>query len=50
MQQARNCWRFVDLTDWKPQQVPVVIGAQYHSKAELLADLTRYAEQFGCEV
>jgi len=41
-QDDRNCWRIYDLSDRKP------VGAPYRTKAELLADLERYAEQFGC--
>jgi hypothetical protein len=37
-------WRIVDLTDARPSR----IGPLYPSRAELLADLQRYAEQYGC--
>lgn len=40
-----NDWRFFDLTGHKPQAV----GPYYHSKAELLADLYRYAKEYGWE-
>ncbi len=39
-------WRIIDLTD-HPRVAPV--GPHYRSKAELLADLDRYAAEFGCE-
>ena len=36
-------WRFFDLTGHEPQAV----GPYYHSKAELLADLARFAREYG---
>lgn len=41
---APSLWRFVDLSTGN------CVGEQYRTKAELLADLSRYAEFFGCEV
>lgn len=40
-----NLWRFYDITGDKP----AAVGPQYQSKAELLADLERYARGFGCK-
>lgn len=40
-------WRFVDLTD--PDRGPVEVGSIYPSRAELLANVERYASEFGCE-
>ena len=37
-------WRFYDVTGAEPR----AIGPQYPTKAELLGDLTRYAQDFGC--
>jgi len=37
-----GCWQFID-AETKSQ-----IGPHYASKAELLADLERYAREFGC--
>jgi hypothetical protein len=44
-QVAPNLWRFMDVTGEKPAHV----GPYYTTKTELLADLERYAAQFGCE-
>ncbi len=38
-----SLWRFVDLDSGNR------IGPQYRTRAELLADLDRYAESFGCK-
>lgn len=38
-----GCWRIVDMSTGD------VIGPQYKTRAELLADLQRYAALFGCE-
>ena len=35
------CWRFVDLSDNRS----ATVGPQYRTKAELLADLQRYARE-----
>lgn len=43
--QDTNLWRFVDLTDGGAHYV----GYHYRTRAELLADLDRYAWEFGCE-
>jgi hypothetical protein len=40
---GRACWRIVDRSDNR------VVGPIYKTKAELLADLDRYAAVFGCE-
>jgi hypothetical protein len=40
--QARGLWRFVDMS------TGAVIGPCYARKDELLADLTRFATEFGC--
>lgn len=37
----RGLWRIVVAPDWR------VVGPHYASKAELLADLTRYATEYG---
>lgn len=37
-----NTWRFVDISTHQR------VGPQYRTKAELLADLERYAVVFGC--
>ncbi len=42
-QVMRGAWRFVDMSS------EATIGYNYPSKAELLADLTRFAKDFGCE-
>lgn len=49
----RGLWRFVALDfagddGWHGGTLACV-GPYYHSKAELLADLSRYAAQYGCE-
>lgn len=41
--QLPGLWRFIDLSDYKPQDPPRTVGPQYRTKAELLADLARYA-------
>jgi hypothetical protein len=38
-----SLWRIYDITD-----TPQPVGPQYRTKAELLADLDRYAKNFGC--
>lgn len=44
VQQARGLWRFVAMEDNR------VVGPQYRTKAELLADLAAYArEAWGLE-
>jgi hypothetical protein len=43
---APNLWRIMDITD-DPRGAAV--GPFYRSKDELLADLNRFAEDFGCE-
>ena len=40
-----GCWQCVDLTGENPRQT----GAQYATKAELLANLEAYATEYGCE-
>ena len=37
-----NCWMVIDKSDYRQ------VGPQYRTKAELLADLERYAVAFGC--
>ena len=37
-------WQFIDLTDGRRSQ----IGISYHSKEELLSNLTAFAAEFGC--
>jgi hypothetical protein len=39
-----DAWRFVDMTD--PQR-NALVGPHYRTKAELLADLERYAKEYG---
>lgn len=41
---APNLWRFVDMS------TDASIGPQFRTKAELLADLNRFATLFGCAV
>lgn len=43
-----NLWRFVDLIDGGTI-FGACTGPHYRTKAELLADLDRYAREFGCE-
>lgn len=43
MQQDRNLWRFVFTGDG----AEATVGPQYRTKAELLADLERYAREWG---
>lgn len=40
----KGLWRIVDLSDGSK----AAIGPHYVTKAELLADLHRYATEFGC--
>ena len=40
---APGLWRFVDM------ETGQCVGAHYKRKDELLADLTRYATEYGCE-
>lgn len=40
-------WRFVDLSD---SSSVAQIGPEYKSRAELLADLDRYAAEYGCKL
>jgi hypothetical protein len=42
MKVAPGLWRFVDL------ETGCTIGAHYARKDELLADLARYATEYGC--
>ena len=42
---GRQLWRIYDLSG-----IVGPVGPQYRSKAELIADLERYAIAFGCEV
>jgi len=39
-----NVWRIVDRSTGE------AVGPQYRTRAELLADLPRFAEQFGCDL
>lgn len=41
---AAGLWRFVDLS------TDCHVGAHYRSKAELMANMERYAEVFGCDM
>lgn len=41
-QRQIDCWRIIDNSDGRS------VGPAYRSEAELLADLVRYAVQFGC--
>lgn len=41
---ATGCWRILDLSGSEPAPV----GQQYRTRTELLADLERYATEFGC--
>ncbi len=45
--QEPGLWRFVDISEGIDRDRPRTIGPMYASKAELLADLTDYAAQFG---
>lgn len=51
MMLAPRCWRIVDLEQTKynacRHNTPSCVGPVYLTKAELLADLTRYATDFG---
>ena len=40
--QSHGLWRIVDSADGS------AIGPQYRTKAELLADLPRFADNYGC--
>ena len=40
---APGLWRIYDITDR-----PAAVGPHYRTKSELLADLERFAEVFGC--
>lgn len=40
-------WRIMDLTD---SGRAAAVGPHYRSKSELLADLDRYAAEFGCDL
>lgn len=42
-------WRIVDLNDCPDPAMPSGIGPYYRSRAELLADLERFAASFGCQ-
>lgn len=42
-----SLWRIVDITEGLDSGR--VIGPHYRSKMELLADLPRYAQEFGCD-
>ena len=42
-QDGTSLWRIVDA------ETGASIGPQYRTKTELLADLSRYARDFGCE-
>lgn len=39
-------WRVYDIMDLDS---PAVVGQHYRSKGALLADLQRYAEEYGCD-
>jgi hypothetical protein len=42
-------WRILDLTGGEPAEDAPGVGPQYRTRAELLADLDRYAtDVFGC--
>lgn len=45
--QAPGLWRVVDIheSELNSQGVPSVVGPQYRTKSELLADLDRYARE-----
>ena len=40
-----GCWQFLNLADGEPSQV----GTHYASKAELMANIERYAAEYGCD-
>lgn len=44
-QDAPGLWRIYDTSD--PRR-PAAVGPHYRTKMELLADLPRYARDFGC--
>jgi hypothetical protein len=48
-----GCWRIVDLEQTKynadPMNAPSCTGPAYKTKAELLADLNRFATDYGAE-
>jgi hypothetical protein len=45
-QRQGDVWRFIDND---PDCGPAVVGPQYRTQAELLGDLTRYAQESGYE-
>ena len=45
-QDGPSLWRVYDITDLDS---PAAVGPQYRTKGELLADLQRYAEEYGCD-
>jgi len=46
VQQDRTTWRFVSVHDCDSVATPAVVGPQYRTKAELLADMDRYAREY----
>ena len=42
---GRGLWRVYDVDD---RESPAAVGPQYRTKMELLADLARYASEYGC--
>jgi len=42
--QGSNLWRIMSIDPGSP---PAAVGPHYKTKAELLADLDRYAKEFG---
>ena len=45
-QTGPTLWRVYDIMDLDS---PAAVGQHYHSKDELLTDLQRYAEEYGCD-
>lgn len=48
VQVGKDLWRLVDKQNAHPGGYAACIGPQYCTKAELLADLERMAQQYGC--
>lgn len=49
MEQDKGLWRLVAMPTPGLDDDYAVVGPQYKTKAELMADLPRYAREYGCE-
>lgn len=47
-ERAESFWRFVDIVNWDRDDVPKGTGREYATESELLADLDRFAHDWGC--